>query len=294
MPKVSVLIPAYNSADFLPQAVESVLAQSFQDYEIVIVDDGSTDQTAALAQEFARRNGGRIRYIHQENQGVSAARNALVQQAQGELVSFLDADDYWAPNHLNLGVQILNDDAKTGLVHSNITRVNPKGELIEVPVRETQYLSGRIFEPLFLRQAHIACSTVIMRKACFQRVGWFDLNLTRLGCEDRDMWLRLAREYKITYVDEPSVFYRMGLSSLSQNSENMLKARLYIVDKYSPYTGHSPLRSKALAKIYRDHGDEFLLRGNSRQARQDYGQALRYNPLEPWTWINWVKAWLKK
>jgi glycosyltransferase involved in cell wall biosynthesis len=293
-PKVTVLIPTYNCAKYLPQAVESALKQSYQDFEVLVIDDGSTDDTAAIVRGLTARHPEKVRYIHQENAGLAEARNAGIKAAQGELIALLDADDMWLPERLQKGVAAIEADPSIGLVHANITRISESGDILDTPARVEGTFKGNMFLPIFLRQVHISCPTVMFRKACCEKVGYFDSYLTRLGCEDRDLWLRIAQNYKVVYVPEVLAYYRVSSQSMSQNLDKMTKARLYVVDKYFPQSsGHSRIRNKALAKIFRDIGDLSLLKKQYAAACEQYRRAIKHDPLCFWAWINLGKGILK-
>jgi glycosyltransferase involved in cell wall biosynthesis len=295
MKKVSILIPAYNAAQYLPQALDSVLAQTFKDFEIILIDDGSKDNTRAIVEEFQKQCPDKIRYIYQENQGLSGARNAGLQQAKGEFIALLDADDMWCPERLEFGIKAIEADPSIGLVHANITRISTAGEFLSTPRRDKRFLSGFIFEHLFLRKADIACPTVLFRRSCCDSVGMFDSKLGYLGCEDRDLWLRIAKSYKIVYIDKVLARYRVRRDGMSHNVGNMFRARVYIIDKYFPEgQGHTRLRNLALAKIFRDSGDEFLLRRDFVEARKQYRRALAHDPFLFWARVNLLKTFLRE
>jgi len=293
MPKISVLIPVYNGAKFLNESILSVLRQTFTDFEIVVVDDGSTDQTKNIVEEISALFPNKIHYSYQDNQGVSLARNAAINLSQGRFLAFLDSDDYWLPNHLEEQIKVIENNIDIGLVHSNISQISEDGKFIKIPQRKKQYLSGSIFEYLFLRKANIACSTSLFRKDCCEAIGLFDPFLTKLGCEDRDYWLRIAQRFKIVYIDKVLTSYRINSQGMSKNIDNMFKARLYIVDKYCPVNGKNHrLRNQALAKIYRDLGDDYLLTGKNLEARIQYNKAIKFNPFVFRTWINFCKTFI--
>jgi glycosyltransferase involved in cell wall biosynthesis len=292
--KVSIIIPSYNCEKYLPVALESALQQTYQDFEIVIVDDGSRDTTRQIVDKYSKDSPDKIRYIYQDNQGLAVARNTGIKAAKGQLIALLDADDVWLPDRLQEGIRIMESDQNIGLVHANITRISEEGEIIGTPKRQKQFLTGSIFEHIFLRKADIPCPTVLFRKECCNRVGLFDPNLARLGCEDRDLWLRIAQKYKIVYVDKVLALYRMRSGSMSDNRQIMMEARCYVVDKFCPNGVNVRLRKLALARIYRDLGDELLLVSDFDTAKKQYLQSLKYAPLSFWPWINLLKSLLKK
>ncbi|WP_143438568.1 glycosyltransferase family A protein, partial [Hydrocoleum sp. CS-953] len=126
-PRVSVIIPVYNCDRYISQAIESILAQTYQSYEIIVIDDGSTDNTRLALQPYIEK----IRYVYQENQGVSAARNHGIDLARGELIAFLDADDFFLPDKLTAQVGVFDAQPNLGIVHSGWRRVNQQGETIK-------------------------------------------------------------------------------------------------------------------------------------------------------------------
>ncbi|BCL59420.1 glycosyl transferase [Desulfomarina profundi] len=291
---VSVIIPAYNAAEFISDTIQSVLAQSYQQFEIVVVDDGSTDLTASIVKRYQAKNEGKIRYVFQENGGVSVARNTGIHYAKGSLIAFCDADDLWSVNHLEVLTQVFKEDHSLGLVHSNIMKIDIFGIEKGVPVREPSLLSGYIYDAIFLRQADIATSSVIFQKKCIEQIGNFDIYLSFLGCEDRDFWLRLTRKYPVKYVDQVLTFYRVRNNSLSRNQSKMLKARLYVIDKYtSENRKDQQLKKSALARVYRDLGDQALMQHDFVCARNHYQKSLGYKIWNRWAWINLIKAFFK-
>ena len=293
MPKVSILIPTYNCRQFIREAIESVLLQTFQDFEILIIDDGSTDGTREVVMPFVKQFPDKIHYIYQENKGLPGARNTGWRKAEGEYIALLDADDKWCPHRLEEGLNIIEKDKAIGLVHANITRISETGEIVDTLKRDARFLSGAIFEHIFLRRADISCPTVLFRKECCQKIGFFDENLRHLGCEDRELWLRIAKEYKIVYLDRVLAYYRLSAGSMSHNAERMLTARHYVVDKFCPAGQNENLRKKALAKIYRDLGDEFLCSQRYEEARRQYQKSLSFDFVSFWPWLNLLKAILK-
>jgi len=296
MPRVSVLIPSYNAAHFLPISIESALSQTYQDFEIVLIDDGSTDNTRELVSSFMDKYPHKISYFKQENKGLAAARNTGIAHARGEYLALLDADDKWLPCRLEEGVRVLDAKAAVGLVHGHVTLMDNNNNEIYSTKRDPKPLNGSIFENIFLRKADIVCPTVLFRRSCCEKVGLFDVNLSRLGCEDRDLWLRISQEYEIAYIDKVLAQYRMTPQSMSNNLKKMLEGRLYVIDKYCPKDDKSKyrLRNKALSKVYRDRADWFLLKKNHITARQEYQKAIGYDPLSFWPWVNWIKAVLKQ
>lgn len=290
--KVSIITPAYNSTAHLKSAIESVLNQHFDDYEMIIVNDGSIDNTEAVALEYAKNFPQKIKYIAQENGGPAKARNTALKAAQGIYIALLDADDQWLPNHLNESIQTIEADPTCALVHANIMKIDATGKELGIPARDQQYLSGKIFKHLVLRKAHIACPTVLFKKECLAKVGFFDESNNCIGCEDRDLWLRIAVHFNIRYIDRVLTNYRISAGSVSKNREKMMRARAYIIEKNIP-KGEIGLKRKAYAVIHKDLADEFLYEGDFPLASSHYARSLAYWPFSPFSIINYVKSLLK-
>ena len=223
MPKVSVIIPAYNSMKYLPETLSSVLEQTFTDFEVLIIDDGSSDQIEAWAQA---QTDPRVKFISQKNQGVSVARNTGIKNARGEYIAFLDADDLWQPTKLEKQVNCLNANPQVGLVHNWIFLIdqysNKTGNLW---ASRTQ---GHVWQNLVERNT-IACCSVMVRRSCFTSTGVFDPSLR--SAEDWDMWIRIAAEYPVAVIEEPLASYRLLPNSKSKNFPLVEKSLSRIIEK---------------------------------------------------------------
>lgn len=197
MPEVSVVVPAYNAGRFLRESLGSVLAQTFQDLEVVVVDDGSKDDTPAVVLSF----GDAVRYVRQENQGVSAARNRGIELSQGRFVAFLDADDIWSPEKLERQMACL---AEGGACYSAFRRIGPDGG---DRGRSSAPRRGTLLEHLLLVGNVVGTpSTVVVERSLLTQSGGFDRQLSQ--CADWDLWIRVALVAEFQYVDEPLVRYR--------------------------------------------------------------------------------------
>jgi glycosyltransferase involved in cell wall biosynthesis len=201
MPRVSIIIPTYNRKAFVSQAVESVLAQSYEDYELIVVDDGSTDGTRKALQRYEKR----LLYLSQANQGVSAARNNGLTYAQGEFVAFLDSDDLWLPKKLAVQIAFMDRHPGAQICYTDEiwirrgVRVNPKK-------RHAKY-DGEIY-PHCLSLCIISPSSALMRRGLFVQVGGFDPGLP--VCEDYDLWLRVAARYPVYFIPQRLIVKRGG------------------------------------------------------------------------------------
>jgi glycosyltransferase involved in cell wall biosynthesis len=225
MPKVSIAIPAYNAMDYLPETLESVLAQTFTDFEVLVVNDGSTDRTAEWVSQLTDP---RVKLISQTNQGLAAARNTGIAHARGEYIAFLDADDLWEPTKLEKQVRVLEENPEVGLVYTWMALINETGESTGRVFQN--HAEGNIWEKL-IESNIVGCGSVAMvRRSCFETLGGFDQNL-RSFVEDWDMWLRIAFYHPFKVVKEPLVYYRQRSTSASNNWEAMEQSSRIVLEK---------------------------------------------------------------
>ena len=210
---VSVIIPTYNYARFLPLAIESVLAQTRPADEIIVVDDGSTDATASVVARYNERG---VRYFYKENGGVSAARNLGIRESHGSLIAFLDSDDEWLPDKLALQVAHFSAHPSVGLVTGSEWEVDDAGTRAAW-LNSRPPLGARVMYPQILVENLVGTpSLVMLRRRCLHRVGMFD---EQIGlAQDWDLWIRIAREYPIGIIGAPLIRYRRHGASMSSGS----------------------------------------------------------------------------
>lgn len=225
-PQVSVIIPAYNQARYLAEAIESALAQSFTDREIIVVDDGSTDHTAAIAKRF----GNAIGYIYQENQGLASARNTGIRRARGELVALLDSDDAWLPNFLAELVRLATVQPQRAVFYSGVCYMDAEGS--PLPQRgAVAVLSPAAFRRKLLRSNFLVPSAILMRRQAVLEAGLFDIRYRRL--QDWELWVRMVRlGYTFTGVAHGLVRYRIHQESLSTDPDGGERAALALAAKH--------------------------------------------------------------
>jgi glycosyltransferase involved in cell wall biosynthesis len=244
--QVSVVIPTYNRADFLREAIESVLAQTYTDFELIVVDDGSTDGTQELVTSFY----GKARYIRQENSGPAAARNNGIKNAVGKFISFLDSDDIWFPEMLSKQISMLSHNPAAGLAATGYGLIDSGRVMTETVILDeddlTDARSGNQYKNFF------ATSSLMVRKCCFDEVGMFNENLH--FAEDWDMWIRILERYSFEYFPKVFMHYRVHPYKLSAISlqENM-KQWQTVIDMHSSngnYFNDSILRRKRLSWLY--------------------------------------------
>ena len=212
LPRISVVIPTYNRQDLVVEAIESVLAQTFTDFEIIVVDDGSTDDTAVNIQPYLDR----ITYSRQENQGVAAARNAGIRLAQGEFVCFLDSDDLWIPTKLQAQIRFADAHPEYGLISSELQGFDADGKT-KGPNKSAMYKirNGLVVEDLLFGN-WIQTSTVMLRRKCLDEVGWFDEDIGQFG-EDWLLWMKVTSRFPIYFLPEPLVSYRFHPGRLTRH-----------------------------------------------------------------------------
>jgi glycosyltransferase involved in cell wall biosynthesis len=255
---VSVIIPTYNSSRFLTEAVSSVLAQTFSDFEILVIDDGSTDET----QDVMRQYGSPVRCIHQQNSGVAVARNRGITESRGRYVAFLDADDTWLPDKLELQMNALSSDSGAGFCYSAFTVVD--SDLNPVRLNHSKR-HGSALEDLLLRGNVVgSICTVLCERALFDKLGGFDAGLSQ--CADWDMWVRMAAHTEFTYIDEPLVTYRHHNSMMSRNAALLESDSLRVLEKGFAAPGLSDsLRARRRAAFARNY---MVLAGTYFHARR--------------------------
>lgn len=227
MPRVSVIIPSYNCARYLGRAIDSVSHQTYKDFDIVLVDDGSTDDTKDVAMQYGRR----LTYLYQQNQGVSAARNYAIAKASGELLAYLDADDMWYPGKLEEQVAFLDAHQECGMVHSETSVINEQDEILHARFNQETNRpvpQGHCLQAL-LRRSHIQTLTVVERRKCFDSVGGFDERLPIV--QDYLHWIMIAAEgYEIGYLAEPLGKYRWRIGSLMGSPIRLLNDHVRLCD----------------------------------------------------------------
>lgn len=222
--KVSIIIPTFNRSRLLAETLASVYAQTWGDYEIIVVDDGSEDDTAALCAASADR----LVYHRIEHAGASAARNAGLEIARGEYIAFLDSDDVWERHFLERMTSPLERAPRAGFVYCDYATFNAYGIVQKTYLPARQKLRGNLFAKL-LESDFISTGALLIRRACLEHTGGFDPVLEI--AHDWDLWLRLARDYDAEYVDEPLVHIRVDSGGLTRNTPRLYSDNLRILDK---------------------------------------------------------------
>jgi glycosyltransferase involved in cell wall biosynthesis len=276
MPKVSVIIPTYNSAKYLPSAIDSVLKQTFKDYEIIVIDDGSTDNTKEVIDSYDHK----IACIYQDNQGPSVARNKGILQSKGEFIAFLDADDIWETIKIEEQFRIFACSEETGIVSTELSVIDETGKLVEGRRKMIPEERGALIQELMINNVIGTCSTVMVRKSCFDAVGLFDETLK--VAEDWDMWLRLCKIFKHKRIAKPLVNYRIMRGSQSYYGKTNLENELRFLDKLflnKEYAHKWLVKRRAYCYRYFKAARAFVENKDIRSARKYIIKSFLMNPL---------------
>jgi len=225
-PTVSVIIPAWNQAQYLAESIRSVLAQTYDDYEIIVVDDGSTDETRAVVESF----GNRIRYVWQENQGLADARNTGIGEARGEYVALLDSDDAWLPSFLTSMMLLAKANPNAAVLYCGVIYVDHCGCYLPQSGRTRILPRDELYKTL-LRFNFLIPSTIVMKRSVVMSAGLFDVAFRRL--QDWELWIRLMKQGQVfAGLDQSLVRYRVHSESLSNDPAGGQQAARALVDKH--------------------------------------------------------------
>lgn len=237
LPLVSLIIPAYNSRQYVCDAVDSCLAQTYPNGEVIVVDDGSSDGTPDLLRE---RYGDRIRLIEQANRGAAGARNTGIREARGEFIQFCDSDDRLLPNKVQAGWELFQQKPEIVLVYTFAKIVLPD-DVTEVPLPDVELPSGDLYCTLLYDYGNfVGTSTVMVRRQAVLDLGGFDESLR--VAEDWDLWLRLAARWPFAAINESLMIYRKRPGSLQSDSIDLAEGRLSVIQR----ARHYPRRAECL------------------------------------------------
>jgi glycosyltransferase involved in cell wall biosynthesis len=268
---ISVIIPDYNQACYLGDAIRSVLNQTYQKYEIIVVDDGSNDDSREVVAGF----GDQVRYIRQENRGLGGARNTGIRAAKGDLIGLLDADDQWMPTYLEKMVSLTSQNPEAAVYYCSARGMDAEGQ--DLP----QVFGGPVISPdpiynTLLRANFLIPSTIMMRRSIVMSAGLFEQDLRSIhGCEDWDLWLRIALKHDFIGFPACLVRYRIHGSSLSANPAGMRQAVRTVVENHvGPEDGLPATWSKEKQRAYGGFYRYCLL--SSVQHQNDWRAAVQY------------------
>jgi glycosyltransferase involved in cell wall biosynthesis len=278
-PHVSVIIPTYNSALYLLQAIDSVLAQTYQDFEIIVVNDGSTDATAQVLTRYSDR----VCTIHQVNKGLAGARNTGIQNARGEYLAFLDADDVFLPHKLAVQVDYLDQHADVGVVYSNgyLVTCNAYGGNARQLFSKVGMLKKQLGEShqslqvLAIENA-FPVHAALARRQVIQKVGAFDEQLPAL--EDWDLWFRVAAIARFAYLDDVVVNYQLLPTGMTKDRPRMKTAMALLQQKILDSSAFAGFSNSFKSIVAFSWGVMNLEYGDPKSARVRFEQSIEFNP----------------
>ena len=250
---VSVIIPAYNHGKYVSEALQSAFSQTFSNLEVLVVNDGSTDDTAEILRPLVEA--GKIRYFAQENRGQAAARNRGLSEARGEFIAFLDDDDRWPPDKLAWQVAHLNENPGLAAVAGTAEVVDETGR----PLRRTSCVGKITFENLFEASQMLSPGQCLFRSRCLNAVGGFDPAMG--DADDWDLYFRLARSWQFDMLDRISLYYRKHQGNASRNPSRMLRSSVAVVERnmaHAPRRQQNKLRDHAYRFVYQYAGTKLL------------------------------------
>jgi len=285
-PKVSIVIPTYNRTDFLKRALKSVLEQSFQNYEVLVVDDCSRENVQEVLKELKDN---RLRYLrHETNQGEAISRNTAIQAAQGEYIAFLDDDDEWMPEKLELQIDFMDKAPEsTGAVYSEFLWMNSEdGRFLgrrKIPMKNGHIPTGKeeVYKILLVRNLIGTPSTVVLRKSCFKEIGFFDSQIA-YGV-DHDLWIRLARHYSLEYINRALVKCYVHPERLSNKLEVVMRGQQDMMVKYPT---SRPEHREYHSRRYSTLGERLCLNGEMEKGRKMFVDSIRLFPSNWRSYLN--------
>lgn len=279
-PLVSIVMPIYNTEPFLPEAVESVLSQTYTSWELLLVNDESPGGACAIAARFTDP---RIRYLEHPNAGPAATRNRGIRESKGDFIAFLDSDDAWLPDKLEKQMPLFYRDAAVGVVYSQRTTIDEEGRAVTTGYRPRLY-GGMVLDRLYVDN-FVCMSSVVMRRAVCDRVGLIDESL-RMS-EDFDYWLRVACFFPFAYVDEPLVRYRVHTGQVSKKTDVRIRTVWEIRERFDrEYRGYVSFWARRQAKALHYSHKAYRNEENAGTVGilADYVRALVWYPLDGFSW----------
>jgi len=285
MPKVSVVIPVFNGERFIGCAIQSVLDQTFREFEIIVVDDGSTDRTEKIVRQFSAA----ISYHHQQNRGAGVARNLGVSRAQGDWVAFLDADDIWRPDKLAVQIEQIETYPEVAFFYSDIDLIDEEGNLTEAGFLsaklERRKEKGRtnLVSLVFDNRPFPYPSTVLTRKDVFLKAGGFNPEFRGNYHEDFDAFARVARTSLIHFIPQSLVMYRVtspqDKNVVSIRDENGLILLKCLREMWRDEPAKQIILLHYYAKYFSDRGRDYLSSSDYDKARRYFRLAFSHRPL---------------
>jgi len=293
-PTVSVVIAAYNAAPWIAETLDSVLAQTFLDCEVIVVDDGSSDETPEVVAGY----GSRVRYLRKENGGAASARNVGIRAARGSYIAFVDADYLWLPEKLQLQMELFSRHPDIAWVYSDAIVFDGETGLELYKMSDvTKLYAGDILRPLLLFD-FILSPTLLIRRDVFGTVGYFDESPDLQIGEDWNMWLRIAAKYRVEFVDRPLARYRLRATRQTgaMDVQYAFRSKWTIIENAVAREPArlSDLREHALANVCMGTAKQMLRRGDRLGAREMFTRAISLYPYDARTFAYWLTTFLPK
>lgn len=265
MPHFSIIIPLYNKQKDIAATLQSVFAQTFGDFEVIVINDGSTDGSE---QEVLKFDDVRLKYHKTENRGVSEARNTGIDMASGKIIAFLDADDHWLPEHLETVYNLETDFPEAGIMGTNYKFIYHDGKAMDTNFDSLGPGFRGIVDNVFRHSLHnrlFWTSCVAVRKEVFEKTGKFDTTITLGAGEDTDMWIRIALKYPAAFTTKVTANYNLGGSNRISHSQT-LKRSFAKFDKFKTEEAADPHLKKYLDLYRADYALKHKMAGDKATA----------------------------
>jgi glycosyltransferase involved in cell wall biosynthesis len=290
-PLISVVIATYNMGQYIDQAVDSILKQTWERLEVVIVDDGSTDNTPTVMERY--KGDARVIYIQNQNQGQPKAKNCGIKNTKGEFIAFCDADDFWEPNKLEVQMPLF-DNPKVGIVYSEVSNIDENNNRYTKSANEKRH-TGKVTNQLLVEN-FVPFGTSVIRRECIEKNGIFDEDF-RMGI-DWDLWLRYSLDWEFAYTPERTYIYRVWSGQMSTNYRGRYDYATRILNKFVAQHG-SQLDQRYVRKAWADmYVREAVVYARNEKLflmpLQKILHGLILDPLKVYSWKSLIKLLLGK
>ena len=289
-PLVSIITPTYNRADFIEETVKSVLGQTVEDFEFLIVDDGSDDNTKAVLEPYLTDE--RISYFYQKNQGQSVARNLGLANSRGRFICFLDSDNAWLPDKLKRQISVMQKNPDVDIVYGDGIIIDEQSQ--EVSRNNIRRYSGHI-APQMLKDNCVSMNTAMARRRCFEELG--GMSGKRRVADDYDLWLRFSAKYKFLYVPEYFAKYRVMEDQISSDKRRRLETNERIIHDFLqefPDAVTARQAREGLAAFYARKARYYATVPDRKTAFESIFRSLMYQPLGQVPWRAFVRVLFPK
>lgn len=287
---VSVIVPVYNRETLVSQTIDSILSQTYKDFEIIVINDGSTDESLAIIKNYEAQFPNKVRVIDQPNQGQIIARNNGIRVAKGEYIAFLDSDDLWMPRKLERQIPLFEEGV--GLVYSGVEIIDEKGSTVRVEPADAS-ITGYIFPQLLVKN-RMTGGTVVVTAEALRRVGLFSSDFQ--AAENWDLWLRICKTYRACTVADPLTKYRIHSSNMSSDAQLMIRAKLQIMEKHSDIGSQDSQIARFSRLAYADYhyrkGINFFSNGDYSFARKEFISVFSFSYKYEDVWMRLFRSFL--